>query len=70
MIDVDKVTFDELDRMSAAVTVAFNETLSSSAFGWRRDISTPSLPGVGVNASFKDSDQQHWWIDLVHLKLF
>lgn len=46
--------------------VAFNETLSSSAYGWRRDVSTPSLPGVGVNASFDRSDQQHWWMKCPH----
>lgn len=65
-IDVDKVTFDEIDRMHPNVMIAFNETLSSSAFGWRRDISTPSLPGVGVNASFKESDQQHWFMKCPH----
>lgn len=66
MIDVDKVTFDEIDRMHPKVMIAFNETLSSSAYGWRRDVSTPSLPGVGVNASFKDSDQQHWFMKCPH----
>lgn len=65
-IDVDKVTFDEVDRMDKRVTIAFNETLSSSAFGWRRDVSTPSLPGVGVNDSFKDSDQRHWFMKCPH----
>lgn len=65
-IDVDLVVFDEIDRMSPNVTIAFNETLSSSAFGWRRDVSTPSLPGVGVNASFQDSDQQHWFMRCPH----
>jgi hypothetical protein len=29
-------------------------------------VSTPSLPGVGVNASFKDSDQQMWWMKCPH----
>lgn len=65
-IDVDKVTFDELDRMNPNVMIAFNETLSSSAYGWRRDISTPSLPGVGVNASFQHSDAQHWFMKCPH----
>lgn len=59
-IDCDCVTFDEIDRQHPSVTVAFNETLSSSAFGWRRDVSTPSLPGVGVNASFEKSDQRNF----------
>jgi hypothetical protein len=65
-IDVDKVTFDEIDRMHPNVTIAFSETLSSSRYGWRRDVSTPSLPGVGVNASFKESDQQHWFMKCPH----
>lgn len=65
-IDVDKVTFDEIDRMHPKVMIAFNETISSSAYGWRRDISTPSLPGVGVNESFAKSDQQHWFMKCPH----
>ncbi len=65
-IDCDKVVFDEIDRMHQQVMIAFNETLSSSAFGWRRDVSTPSLPGVGVNASFQKSDQKHWWMKCPH----
>lgn len=65
-IDVDKVTFDEIDRMHPKVMIAFNETLSSSGYGWRRDVSTPSLPGVGVNASFRESDQQHWFMRCPH----
>jgi hypothetical protein len=65
-IDVDVVRFDEIDRMHPNVMIAFNETLSSSAYGWRRDISTPSLPGVGVNASFSKSDEQHWFMKCPH----
>lgn len=65
-IDCDLVVFDEIDRQNPNVQIAFNETLSSSAYGWRRDVSTPSLPGVGVNASFKDSDQQHWFMRCPH----
>jgi DNA-directed RNA polymerase subunit RPC12/RpoP len=65
-IDCDKVTFDEIDRMHPQVMIAFNETLSSSAYGWRRDVSTPSLPGVGVNASFQNSDQMHWFMKCPH----
>lgn len=65
-IPCDVVVFDEIDRMAPNVMIAFNETLTSSAYGWRRDVSTPSLPGVGVNASFKESDQQHWFMKCPH----
>ena len=65
-IPCDMVVFDEIDRMSPNVMIAFNETLTSSAYGWRRDVSTPSLPGTGVNASFKESDQMHWFMKCPH----
>ena len=65
-IDCDVVYFDEIDRMRSDIQVAFNETLSASPYGWRRDISTPSLPGVGVNASFQKSDQRHWFMKCPH----
>jgi hypothetical protein len=65
-VDADCVYFDELDRMASNVTIAFNETLAASPFGWRRDISTPSLPGVGVNASFQISDQRHYFFKCPH----
>lgn len=56
--------------MAGNVMAAFNETLAASAYGWRRDISTPSLPGVGVNASFARSDQLHWWMKCPHCNEF
>lgn len=69
-IDCDIVYFDEIDRMHPNVFAAFNETLTSSNYGWRRDISTPSLPGVGVNQSFSRSDQHHWWMKCPHCNHF
>jgi DNA-directed RNA polymerase subunit RPC12/RpoP len=65
-IDVDLVVFDEIDRMAPNVMIAFSEALSSSAYGYRRDVSTPSLPGVGVNASFRESNQNHWFMKCPH----
>lgn len=61
-IDADGVTFDEKDRMKEGVEVAFKESMKSSAFGLLREVSTPSIPGRGVNASFSQSDQQVWLV--------
>lgn len=69
-IDCDVVYFDELDRMARNVTVAFNETIAQSLFGWRRDISTPSLPNVGVNDSFEQSDRNYWFMKCPHCNNF
>lgn len=61
-IDADGVTFDEKDRMKEGIEVAFRESLSSSKFGLMREVSTPTLPGRGVDASFLHSDQMEWHV--------
>lgn len=73
--DIDCVHFDEVDRINPRAITSFNEALAASAFGWRRDVSTPTLPDVGVNYSFNQSDQRHFimkcpkcghWFTLLH----
>lgn len=59
-VDADGVTFDEKDRMKEGVEAAFKESLSASVFGLMREVSTPSIPGAGVNRSFAKSDQRCW----------
>lgn len=61
-IDAAGVTLDEKDRMKPGVDVAFRESLSSSAYGWLREVSTPTLPGRGVDASWQLSDQRYWFV--------
>lgn len=61
-VDADGVTFDEKDRMKEGVEVAFKESLSSSAFNLMREVSTPTIPGTGVNVSFAKSDQMTWLV--------
>ena len=61
-IDADGVTFDEVDRMRADVNIAFEESLQSSPYKFVREISTPSLPGRGIDKSFAASCQYHWFV--------
>lgn len=61
-VDADGVTFDEKDRMKEGIEVAFRESLTSSKFGLLREVSTPTLPGRGVDASFMHSDQMEWHV--------
>lgn len=61
-VDADGVTFDEKDRMQDQIEVAFEESLSSSKYHFRRDVSTPSLPGRGVNATYEKSCQFEWHV--------
>ena len=61
-VDADGVTFDEKDRMQDQIEVAFEESLSASKWHLRRDVSTPSLPGRGVNATYEKSCQFEWQV--------
>lgn len=65
-IDADMTFFDELDRMSQRIKVAFEESLQGSEHGYVRDISTPSVPNFGVNIGWEKSKQWHWFITCSH----
>lgn len=62
----DVLILDEFDRMdSAAIQLAYKR-LRQSPLGRRIQISTPTLPGVGIHKAFMESDQQEWeiWCEL------
>ncbi|MBU1118243.1 phage terminase large subunit family protein [Patescibacteria group bacterium] len=60
-IDADGVVFDEKDRMKDGIEYAFQESLSASPYGLLRDVSTPTIPGRGVDLSYEKSDKK-WWL--------
>jgi hypothetical protein len=61
-VDADGVVFDEKDRMRPGVDAAFIESLQSSPWKLLREVSTPSLPGQGVDENFQKSDQRFWFV--------
>ena len=61
-IDADAVVFDEIDRMKRGVGIAFKESLSASKYGWQRELSTPTLPGRGIDELWQKSNQMHWFV--------
>ena len=58
--DIDMYCADEYDRMKPGIELAFQESLSSSRYGYMRRWSTPTIPGSGINKLFLSSDQRHW----------
>ena len=68
-IDADGVTLDEKDRMKVGIEIAFWESLQSSKFGWKREISTPTVPNRGIDIPFKLSDQRIWLVRCVTCNL-
>lgn len=61
-IDADVVFFDEIDRMRSGVKAAFEESLSSSKYGLIREVSTPTLPGRGIDLLWQKSTQHEWHV--------
>lgn len=61
-IDCDALFVDEKDRMPDKIESAFEQSLSSSAYRWLREFSTPTLPAVGVDKSFIASCQYYWFV--------
>lgn len=61
-VDADMVILDEKDRMRDKVELAFRESLKSSRHHIMLELSTPSLPGQGIDAPFRDSDQRVWMV--------
>lgn len=58
--DIDMYCADEYDRMKIGAEYAFSESLASSKYGLMRRWSTPTVPGMGINALFLESDQRHY----------
>lgn len=58
--DIDFLAFDEYDRMQENIEFAFQESMKSSAYGWLRRWSTPTIPGRGVDKLFQKSDQRFY----------
>ncbi len=61
-VDADMVVLDEKDRMKEGIDIAFRESLESSEYGYLREVSTPTLPGRGVDEPFQKSCQYEWFV--------
>lgn len=61
-VDADAAFFDEIDRMSPRVKIAFKESLESSKWGLVREISTPTVPSYGIDEGWNKSKMWNWFI--------
>lgn len=65
-VDTDALFVDELDRQKDGILESFTEGLKSSAYGYIRRWSTPTIPGRGVDALYQKSDQMHYFHTCPH----
>ena len=59
-VPADFLVFDEVDEMAPANMELARKRLGHSRYAWELDISTPSLPGYGIDALYEQSDQRRW----------
>lgn len=64
--DIDMYCADEYDRMRQGAEYAFRESMSSSKYKLVRRWSTPTIPGMGINALYLKSDQRAYLHKCTH----
>lgn len=61
-IDADLLALDEYDSLVAANVPIAERRLSGSPHGLIRRVGVPSVPGFGLDALYKDTDQRRWFV--------
>lgn len=62
-IDADAVILDERDRFIQQNVPFIDKRTLASTLKWRREASTPTIPGMGIHESYLTSDQRVWEIE-------
>jgi Phage terminase large subunit (GpA) len=61
-IDADLLVHDEEDLADPKIIEQFAHRLDASRFGWKFRLSTPRLPGAGIDRVFVETDKRHWLV--------
>jgi hypothetical protein len=61
-MDADLLVHDEEDLSDPQIIDQFEHRLDASRFGWRFHLSTPRLPGAGIDAVFQITDRRRWLV--------
>jgi hypothetical protein len=61
-VPVDRLVFDERDEMEHGMVDLALERTSHSEVKEEIYLSTPTIPGYGIDALFQGSDQRHWFL--------
>ena len=68
MITADRLVHDEIDSSKQDVVKEYQSRLQHSKHKQIHVFSHPSVPNVGIDISWKKSDQKHWFIRCPHCK--
>ncbi len=61
-VPADMLVFDELDEIDPGAHGQAEERLGHTDLKWTISLSTPTIPGTGVDAEFEQSDQRYWFV--------
>ena len=61
-VDADCIYLDERDRFIQEHVPYIDKRLLHSTLKWRREASTPTFPGMGINEGYINSDQRIWML--------
>lgn len=62
----DLIINDELDFSAPDITEMFQSRIEHSKFKWWWRFSTPTIPGYGIDAEYKKSNQFRWLVKCIH----
>lgn len=65
-VPADGETFDEVEKMQPAKVSLALQRMEASPFKFENYISTPGIPGYGIDAIFQQSDQKLWVLECEH----
>jgi hypothetical protein len=61
-VDADLVVHDEEDLADPQIIEQFESRLDASKFKWRFRLSTPRIPGAGIDRVWKTTDMRKWFV--------
>ena len=61
-VDADCVILDERDRFEEKNVPYIDKRMLASKLKWRREVSTPTIPGMGIHKAYLKSDRRIWQI--------
>lgn len=62
----DVLKVDEKDRSDLGIVEILPQRMDFSKYGWIREFSNPSAEGIGVDATYQQSNQLEWFVRCHH----
>jgi hypothetical protein len=68
-VPCDSIIFDEYDEMEMSIVELARQRILESDFKLETYLSTPTIPGYGIDDLYSKTDQRTWWIPCPHCSI-